>query len=319
VYPLAMKLAVLITYHNEKQLLTECLASIASQSRLPDEIWVYDDASAFPASDYLGNHAGLAGGVRVVRGESNLGPAKGRNLLLRETQADFVHFHDADDLFLPQWGARVVEAFEAGALDMVLTELRSERDGAPLGDCFLGLRDLGSDPDLIRFTLRSAILPAAGTYRREFVLACGAYREDLWQSEDYEFHVRLAQRGARFKAICEPMVLIRVRGASRSQDFQEVWRCRLRGLEILTPSLPPAYAADLAEAYSQVGSTLHRLGDKGSAKRAFALASQHGRARYVGQQALYLFVARFLGPLAAEQLGAWYRKLLPAALRQSLR
>lgn len=314
-----MKLAVLLTYHNEKRLLTECLASLAAQSRQPDEVWVYDDASTFPAVDYLGTHAGLAGGVRVVRGDLNVGPARGRNRLLRETQADYLHFHDADDLFLPGWCAQVAGAFGSAPLDMVLTELRSERDGRPLGECFLHLHELQADPDLIRFTLRSAILPAAGTYRREFLLAAGAYREDLWQSEDYEFHVRLAEQGARYRALTEPLVLVRVRNASRSQDFQEVWRCRLKGLDLLAPRLRLQYGPELAEAYSHVGSTLHRLGDPDAAKRAFGQASQLGRAQYSGQQALYRTVAHLFGPMAAEWLGTWYRKLLPAALRRSLR
>jgi glycosyltransferase involved in cell wall biosynthesis len=314
-----MKLAVLLTYHNEGSLLTECLASLASQSRQADEVWVYDDASTVPASDHLGAFAGLGGGVRIVRGEKNIGPARGRNRILNETRADAIHFHDSDDLFLPGWCERVAGAFETGSVDLVLTELRSERDGKPYSDRFLKLADLAMDPDLIRFTLRSAILPAAGTYRREFVVACGGYREDLWQSEDYEFHVRLAEHGACYRFITTPLVLIRVRGESRSQKLGEVWEGRLAGLEHLAPQLQATYTRELAEAFCEAGSQLHRLGKVDLAKRAFDTATALGGARYGGQQILYRWVARLFGPLAAEQLGEIYRRILPGALRARLR
>jgi len=40
-------ISVLITYYNERELLTECLRSLAAQTQLPDEILIYDDASTY--------------------------------------------------------------------------------------------------------------------------------------------------------------------------------------------------------------------------------------------------------------------------------
>jgi glycosyltransferase involved in cell wall biosynthesis len=308
----------LLTYHNERTLLTECLESLARQSRKPDEVWVYDDASDAPACEYV-QTPGLDLGcpVRVIRGENNLGPARGRNLLLRETRADYVHFHDADDLFLPGWGETVAALIEAGRPDCVLTELRSVRDGRPYGEAFLRLHELGDD--VVGFMLGHAILPAAGTYRREFVLRSGGYREDLWQSEDYEFHIRLALEGANVRTWREPLVLVRVRGESRSQKRAEVWRCRLAALEMLEPRLVPAHAPALAEAYAETGSVLHRMGEETLARRAFARALRWGRPVYRGQGACYRRVAWIAGPLAAERLGRFYRLCLPQSLRHAVR
>lgn len=314
-----MRLAVLITYHNERELLTECLESLAAQERGPDEVWIYDDASKYPARDYLGTSAGLAFPIQVVRGEAGIGPARGRNHLLAQTQADFVHFHDADDLFLAGWARCVREAVEVKDPDIVLTELKSVRNGQPYGHCFLDLLSLSEVGDLTRYALSHAILPAAGTYRRAFLEKAGGYRTDLWQSEDYEFHIRLAHAGAHYCAITDPLVLVRVRDESRSQKLSEVWKCRLQALEIVRPELGQDYAQDLSEAFAHAGSILHRLGEVDEARRAFAASLALGTPDYHGQLGLYRWSAHLFGPLAAERLAAFYRRLFPEPLRRAVR
>ena len=74
-----------ITYHNEREMLTECLLSLSHQTRPPDEIAVYDDASSDPAQTFI--PAGMQ--VRVLRGETNRGPSYGRNQLFQALRADY--------------------------------------------------------------------------------------------------------------------------------------------------------------------------------------------------------------------------------------
>lgn len=313
-YHKRMTLAVLFTYYNERSLLTEALESLAAQTLRPEEVWIYDDASSFPAADYVpANHPFRF--LKILRGDSNLGPAKGRNQLLASTQADYVHFQDSDDVFLQGWAQAVRGAMQSSP-DVVLTELRSSRSGKPYGNCFLNLKSLASRPDLTAYCLAHAVLPAAGTYRREFLQRAGGYREDLWQSEDYEFHIRLAMEGARYVAIETPLVEIRVREQSRSQKRGEVWEGRLLGLEILSSRLRKTHSSALAEAFAETGSELYRLGRKELARRAFG----HGKeASFVHQNFVYRQIARWVGPEWSESLGSFYRLLLPSFLRKALR
>src|SRR5205807_8952919 len=114
-----LSVGVLITYYGERELLRECLESVAQQTRLPDEILIYDDASDAPAEKYVPQ--GLP--VTVLRGAENRGPAYGRNRLLHASTSSFVHFHDADDLFSPGWHTRVSDALDATGADAVFTEI----------------------------------------------------------------------------------------------------------------------------------------------------------------------------------------------------
>lgn len=62
---MAVTIAVLITYHNEGPLLTECLDSLRRGGSQPDEVLIYDDASDIPPEPYI--PAGMP--VRVITDE----------------------------------------------------------------------------------------------------------------------------------------------------------------------------------------------------------------------------------------------------------
>jgi glycosyltransferase involved in cell wall biosynthesis len=295
--------------------LTECLQSLQAQPNPPEEIWIYDDASEYPAENYL--PAGRK--ARILRGDQNRGPARGRNQLWQATSCEYVHFHDADDWFDPQWTAKVRGVLDAFGPDVVFTEVASHRDGKLFCGRVLGLDALKDGGDLTKFCLHSPMLVPSGTYRRAVVEGVGGYRESLWQSEDYDFHVRLASRQPDCRLIFEPLVHIRLRPESRSRNLIEVWACRLEALTLLTAELPPLYRRELAEEAGRVGSQLFKLGDRDSARRAFAMARRLGPPAFQFQQPLYRLVARGLGPQTAEWVGKLYRNVLPSRVRGKIR
>jgi len=308
-------IAVLITYHNEQRLLTRCVESLLKQPAPPDEIWVYDDASEIPATAFLPPEIHS----RVVRGTSNKGPSFGRNFLLEKATSTFVHFHDADDWFFPEWCESVRDVARTGA-DAVFTELSSFVNGRLAKEGVIGLPErFAQSADHVRFVIHHAILPAAGTYRRQLVAALGGYREDVWQSEDWDFHVRLALRHPRVAAICRPLVGIDVRPESRSHKRAEVWSSQLQSIALLETEVPPEFHGDLAEAAAHASGELYRLGHHADAARGFELAAHLGRPTFDGRPAMYRVLASLISPLFAERVAGSYRRLLPGRLRSMMR
>jgi glycosyltransferase involved in cell wall biosynthesis len=305
-------LAVLVTYCEERELLHECVQSVSTQEERPEEILVYDDASQAPAEQYL---EGLP--AQVIRGETRRGPSFGRNSLLAASTADYVHFHDADDLFRHDWCRRVREAMNEG-VDAVFTEICSYRDGVLVAEKVLGLERLARGCDFVRFCLEGSMLVPSGTYRRAAVMQLGGYRTNLWQSEDFDFHARLAAIRPRYRVVDEPLVIIRLRESSRSRNQVEVWSSALDSVELLSRELPPEYRGDLAEAAARAGSMLFREGARSASRRAFELARRLGPPRFHRERAMYRVLARTLGPEAAERLGSIYRRWLPEGARQFL-
>jgi len=296
-------LGVLITYFNERELLRECLDSLLSQQERPDEILIYDDASDYPAKDYVPQEYD----IQIIRQEVNRGPAYGRNLLLGTSQSDYIHFHDADDLFHPDWCRRVRQVIEQSNADVILTEICSMEDGHAVCQRVLGLERLAADGDLVRFSIAGAVLTSAGTYRRSSVVAIGGYREQLWQSEDFDFHIRLAASGVSYKIIREPLVVIRLRASGRSSNRVEVWSSAIGAIAFLSKELPSRYYPDLAERAAYCGSALFRLGARSEAKKAFKLATNLGPPTFRNRRRLYQIIARALGPMNAERVGMLYR------------
>lgn len=284
-------LAVLITYFNEGGLLTECLASLLHQKEAPEEVWVYDDSPDFSASAYV--PAGTP--VHVVRGSGDKGPSRGRNELLKQSRSDYVHFHDADDLFLPRWAERVRRAISDSGADVILTDVTACRNGQVVHERFIEL-DREENKDFVSLAFRGSVMPCGSIFRREAVLAVGGYREHLTKSEDYDFHVRLAVSGARLHRLCEPLVIFRLRADSlthRDRTEHIGWTHRLEILRSLSKELPARYHSLLGDEAMRNGSRLFRLGARGPAHASFQLAQQLGSTRSafglgLAEWALYL-------------------------------
>jgi glycosyltransferase involved in cell wall biosynthesis len=310
-----MTLALLITYYGERELLRECLESVLHQTEPPDEVLIYDDASDAPPAPYV--PTGMP--VRILRGAENRGLSFGRNQLLQASSSTYVHFHDADDLFHPEWCARVRASFESTHADAVFTEAVASAVDSPARQRVIGLADVLAGEDLAEFCIKGVIMPAAGSYRRETVLDIGGFRTSLRQAEDFDFHVRLAVTRPRFAIIADPLVTIRVRPDSLSNlDRVAQWTAYLQAVELLSTELPVSYRSNLSDAAARAGSLLFRLGARDEARRAFKLATRLGPPRFTTQRLAYRVLARTVGFELTEQLARTYRSLLPAELRASI-
>jgi glycosyltransferase involved in cell wall biosynthesis len=306
-----MTLSFLITYHDEGPWLTECLHSIVPQLCADDEVIVYDDASALPAAEFL-----IADPrVSSLRSGANIGPARGRNELLRASRGTHVHFHDADDLCAVGWREAVANAFAPG-VDVVFTDVQSFDDTGGRWANVMNIEQLQRERDLLAFALRGGLLAPAGTYRREVVERIGGYRADLWQSEDYDFHIRLALASPSWIAVPEDLVLIRRHEQQRSRQALEVWSSAVDSLERNAPQIPQSAAVHVARAATRAGSELFANGAHNDARRAFQVAERFGGARY--ERAVMQTLTGLVGAFPAEQVAALYRKLIPARLRTHL-
>jgi hypothetical protein len=303
-----MRLSFLITYHDEGSWLTECLQSIVPQLHDHDEVLIYDDASADPAAGYVPDDAR----VHCLRGAANIGPARGRNELMRASRGTHVHFHDADDLCAPDWRRRVAAELESG-VDVVFTDVQSFDAQGGRWPHVMDVAQLARGGDLLAFALRGGVLVPSGTYRREVVERLGGYRADLWQSEDYDFHIRLALAEPSWRAIPEDLVLIRRHAEQRSRFTREVWSCAVDSLASNASQFPAHAHAHVAHAATRAGSELFAAGAHADARRAFQLAAQFGGPRY--DRGAMQKLTGIVGALSAERIAALYRKLVPAPLR----
>ena len=180
----------------------------------------------------------------------------------------------------------------------------------------IDLDDLRRHGDLLKFALLHPILPAAGTYRTRVVKDAGGYCEELWQSEDYHFNIKLALKGISYEVIPQALVKLRQRAESRSQKLMEVWLCAFQGIQMLAGEIPESHRPFLAQAAARAGAKLFELGDEADATKAFELATSVSPGQFPPRGRFYRSVAQWVGPMMAERLGRYYRKFVPQVIRQ---
>lgn len=308
-------LSVLVTYWNEGELLSRCLASLLPQLGREDEVIVHDDASTVRPESFIPPSAN----VRVLRSDENVGPAEARNRLLRSAGGRFVHFHDSDDWFEGTWAEAVRERARDG-VDLILTEVRST--GLASSEAVVGLSSLAQSGDLLRFSLEGVMLPASVTFRREFLLSLGGFNRKYWQSEDLELGIRAATQKPGFALDLKPRTVIEVRAASRSQRKGEVLRDAIAALQAWAPRVEEAYWPLIARRALGLAVEAAQAGARDVAFEGWRFARDVAGGRIesggcLGSRARHR-TAMVLGPWRFEQMARAYRRALPGAFRRLL-
>lgn len=104
-----MGYSVAITAYNAAETIAETLASVLSQSILPDEIIVVDDGSIDLTAEIA---AAMSTKVRVIR-QPNCGAGSACSRAIRATTSAIVATVDADDLWLPHKMERQLQVLDS--------------------------------------------------------------------------------------------------------------------------------------------------------------------------------------------------------------
>jgi len=229
-----------ITYYNEKELLTQCLASLFECRSLPDEVLIYDDCSQYPAADYLVRHDRCH--VRVIRGEQNIMLAAARNAILYHGKCDYIHYQDADDLFDPKVFSDLIDHTRQTSADLVINDVRSVRfeSGALISPSCIGLSAVGGDRrDLISHAILGSFLAPTLTFRKALGLKLGGYdHQRLKQCEDYDFAVRMLMTVEHYELFPAAAVVQRVRAGSMSSRKAELYENAYLAINGLAEQFP---------------------------------------------------------------------------------
>src|SRR5438477_6770626 len=105
------RISIIIPNYNHAQYLKRSVGALLTQSVLPSEIIVADDASTDNSLQVLEELAGQSSLVRICRNERNLGVNASMNRALTFARGDYVGFFPADDESRPGLVENVVRMF----------------------------------------------------------------------------------------------------------------------------------------------------------------------------------------------------------------
>jgi glycosyltransferase involved in cell wall biosynthesis len=187
--------ALCIPAYNAAHFLPGLLTSAKGQLIPFNEILVYDDCS----SDNTAQVA-EAYGAKVIKGASNKGCSFGKNVLAKAAVSDWLHFHDADDDLLPNFGQEINNWIsDHPEYEVLLLNFNyiDHRTGVLLGRADHKRNELHRDA--LKYAINNKIVNFA-LYKRGAFLQAGGFDLDpqVLFNEDNAVHQRLAMAGLKF-------------------------------------------------------------------------------------------------------------------------
>jgi glycosyltransferase involved in cell wall biosynthesis len=259
------RVSVVVPHLDRADWLPESLASVRAQTFTDYEILLVDDAG--PAPDRTARTA-AAFGARLLRRETNGGPAASRNTGVAAAHGELIAYLDDDDLWLPGHLAALVERLDArpdAALAYADVEVRrvtppaaGAPDTAPATWRVRARLPLAVPFDARDLARDDFIVPGAMLHRRALYDRVGPFDETLYVSDDWDWLLRVHALFGDGAFVRRPAVgaIVRIvegaQGANLSADFGARRLAALAELERRhgTPQLEPKTFWEVAETYA---------------------------------------------------------------------
>jgi glycosyltransferase involved in cell wall biosynthesis len=200
--------SVIMPCYKQAQFLREAVESVVAQTFTDWELIIVDDGSpddtAGTAQAIIDEHSGKA--IRLLR-KPNGGVSEARNAGIRMARGAYILPLDADDMIQPAMLEKTVRLLESNpAIAIAYTDLT--HFGA------VNRTIQAAEFDALKIPINNQ-LNSCSLYRREAWERSGGYRSIYWGYEDWDFWVGCAASGLRAARIPEPLLLYRVKDASR--------------------------------------------------------------------------------------------------------
>lgn len=206
-----MRITAVIPTYERPEALERAVRSALDQTLTPFEVLICDDGSRPEAAERNRALEAIDPTVRYIALEANTGtPAVARNRGIREAAGDWVAFLDDDDRWTPDKLRRqaevATEADVVGSNGMLASGTPYFAD-APESRIVPRREILRHNPLIV-----SSVMA-----RRELLRSSGGFPTERWAAgvADYATWLELADRGARFVVLGEPLVIYEDASADR--------------------------------------------------------------------------------------------------------
>lgn len=190
---------VIIPAQGAAPYLAQCVASVFSQQRTPDELILVDDGIDPKVLEPLRQYQE---GLRVLKSDG-AGPSAARNLAAQSTSAQFIAFTDSDCSVDKRWLAELLDGFRqypeaaggGGSQEVPPDASIFERR------VFSFMRKTGMLTEYVRrgrpdeLALVGHNASCNAIYKRGVFLQEGSFLNELWPGEDVELDYRLRKKG----------------------------------------------------------------------------------------------------------------------------
>lgn len=233
----APRVSVIMPAFNVADYIEAAIRSAFAQTVTDAEVVVADDGSTDATPDVLARLRQEFGDrLVVVRGE-NRGLPSARNAALARARGRYFALLDSDDYWTPEFLAAQLSILE-GQPDVAIVTGNGWYHGGPLnGRPVRPHPDPRPEPVLASIIEDERAIFVMSVFRREVYDRIGGFNESFRTNEDYDYWLRAAAAGFRFKRNSEPLAYYRVRDESLSADEERMIRGILRVYRHFRPSI----------------------------------------------------------------------------------
>lgn len=262
-------ISVLIPCFERPVELKRAIASVLAQTEQDFEVVVGDDGSTEDlrtVTESFGDDR-----VRIARRDVNGGISAGRNVAASIARGRYVSYLDSDDEFLPHHLATQLAAIESAPAPVSAVTTSFEMrypDGRS------DVRIPRQHHRLVERIVRGVDLSAGSTMmlRRDALDDIGPWPEDVSRNEDYDWFLRMAERGHELRIVPEVTVVIHSDDRRALDRERQVTAHRVI-LDRHADRLPPSLARHLrAKLHEERAWSAWRGGDRWGCVREVAAA-----------------------------------------------
>jgi len=319
--------SVIVPTYNYARYIQETLDSLRAQTFEDWECIVVDDGSTDDTATTVARYA--AGDARIAYvWQENAKQAAARNNGIRQARGKYIQFLDADDLLESEKLDRQVKFLEQHAdVDVVYSNVRYFDIASP-GETRLANNNdepwmpavSGAGKEILLSLVRNNIMPVnSPLLRRTTVEEIGFFNETLPPVEDWEYLIRCAAAGKRFRYADAQGVraLVRAHPESSSSDRRRMFRAEILMRETIRELFSDERVsrlneARLAEITGLLGVEEHKSGARGRALAQFLrAAAMDTRSRFRAKWLLCAAAAPFV---TRDQM----RRLVTTSVRDSV-
>lgn len=220
-----IKISLLVTCYNAEKYVQSFLNNLAQLTKQFDEVLFYDDCSTDNTVELL-----LIKNLQVIKGDFNNGPGYARNRLAENANCEYIHFHDIDDEFNPNF------------LDLINLKINEQNYDVIVGyadwiDAHTRISQIKwiynsreIEENKLAYFISHPLGIINTVYKKNIFEQTGGFSQDIKCWEDADLHVKLAALDVNFGVINE-VIAYSIRhnnGISKNQGL--CWQCRLKFL-----------------------------------------------------------------------------------------
>ena len=208
-------ISIITPSYNSAKFISQTIDSILAQTYQNWEMLIVDDCSTDNSNDIINEYIEKDSRIKLIKLETNSGPANARNAGIKEATGEYIAFLDSDDIWLPQKLEKQIKFMSKHKLDITYSSYETiDEQNKKINTRIV--KEFISYDDMLK---SNHIGNLTGIYNCKKI---GKFYMDDVGHEDYTLWLNIMKAVGSTKGIIEPLAQYRILSNSISANKLKV-------------------------------------------------------------------------------------------------